>query len=316
MYHVIHKIIKQRNAIQPNGTPLISGEHWIEKNDLTKIYPITRSPIKTPLIFIDGGMGDIITFPDGGILLMRAASITAHDDTFITSCSTYIGSISNNVSWLFELFDTKGTTLFTQQLDDVNNYQEACACACRITELFHMYQQTISPKSIIVIDGCLETQYQSTNQTQMMLNNKAQQYDTLVIGCSKSTSLKTSQGITLVRHAIDHLTVMGYLDVGIRNDIHVCMARLHENAHYAIRIDISNKPYIDIPRIMGMLATLSNDIGLLGYPYPAIKADMIARISNEEINCLRTSIHSQCNEKTRKENSHAAFHSILDTMRY
>ncbi len=59
-------------------------------------------------------------------------------------------------------------------------------------------------------------------------------------------------------------------------------AKLHENSKYVYKIDLKN---ID-EKVLGVIAYFSSDPELLGYPYPLLKVDKVARIGNFEKKAL------------------------------
>ncbi len=60
-------------------------------------------------------------------------------------------------------------------------------------------------------------------------------------------------------------------------------AKLHENSKYVYKIDLKN---VD-ESVLGIIAYFSSDPELLGYPYPLLKVDKVARISKFEKKALR-----------------------------
>ena len=61
------------------------------------------------------------------------------------------------------------------------------------------------------------------------------------------------------------------------------------------------------------------DALVLGYPYPLVKADALARVSNEESNFARTRFLIKAKEKgviLEKEDMIKNTHDILDSIRY
>jgi len=107
-------------------------------------------------------------------------------------------------------------------------------------------------------------------------------------------------------------------------DLHILsltmeILELHEKAKAVLRIDIQQVPGLDYKRVIGQLAALSNDPVFLGYPYPLIKTDMLARVTNEQVQHLKTicSVEAkQSWEKMHIQEQHTKIHDILDNMRF
>lgn len=90
-------------------------------------------------------------------------------------------------------------------------------------------------------------------------------------------------------------------------------AKLHAKTKHYFRIDTTT------PELIDSLVPWSKDPSFLGYPYPLILADQLARVSNEEAGVQKIRLQSLAGENWNAlaEGSTASdAHEILDSMQY
>lgn len=73
------------------------------------------------------------------------------------------------------------------------------------------------------------------------------------------------------------------------------LARLHGASKYVFRLDSENAA-----DVAGYLSRLSTDPQFLGYPYPLVFVDQLARVSNNEISTMRTRLMVEAGDKWKK----------------
>ena len=107
--------------------------------------------------------------------------------------------------------------------------------------------------------------------------------------------------------------------ISASNDFHkaiVSFAKLHPKSPVIIRIDTKENLK---NAFAAHIASLSQDPVFLGYPYPLVKADQLARVSNEEMQYHRTKtlIHAkELGVTLEKEDMIKNTHDILDAIRF
>ena len=68
----------------------------------------------------------------------------------------------------------------------------------------------------------------------------------------------------------------------------ILFIKLNEKSKYIFRLDVLNKDMGKVEQVLSLLKSNSKDPVFLGYPYGLIEADRFARISNEELELLKT----------------------------
>ena len=71
---------------------------------------------------------------------------------------------------------------------------------------------------------------------------------------------------------------------------------------------------VDPSKVLGFLATNSKDLILPGYPYGLIKADKFARVTENEIQFLRTKFNTKLNRNVRESLNLNNVHKVLDSI--
>ena len=97
----------------------------------------------------------------------------------------------------------------------------------------------------------------------------------------------------------------------------VLFSKLHKKSKLILKIDYLGGD--DFINNLGEIERLSKDPVFLGYPYPLVKVDQLARVSNEEIEFFKTKILVRAKEKGLKlesEDLQKSGHSILDSIRF
>ncbi len=128
--------------------------------------------------------------------------------------------------------------------------------------------------------------------------------DSLVAGLSKTNTLPTT-GLGPENLWISH--------VKKDNDVNISLVKLHAKSEYVFRLDAKEKA----EEIAAALSQLASDPVFLGYPYPLIEADKMARVSNRELDTLKTRFAAEAGNdwKHLKQLAHGkSAHSVLDSI--
>ncbi len=123
---------------------------------------------------------------------------------------------------------------------------------------------------LLLVDGSLRTDIPHPREALSLLVERARERGINLVGVSKTTSLHIN-GISLLQ-----VVGMAGFDAGMERwayevdveDSHqfgrVFIVRLHPNAVSPFRVDVVG----DVDMVLGVIAGLSEDSSLLGYPYP------------------------------------------------
>ncbi|MBR9692757.1 DNA double-strand break repair nuclease NurA [Candidatus Woesearchaeota archaeon] len=97
------------------------------------------------------------------------------------------------------------------------------------------------------------------------------------------------------------------------NDIYISIVKLNERSEYAFRLDTVEQS----EKIAAALAVTAGDAAFPGYPYPLIEADRLGRVSNRELEALKTRFMAEAGEdwvRLKRLATGSDAHSVLDRL--
>jgi hypothetical protein len=164
------------------------------------------------------------------------------------------------------------TNLPVGNIEDIPNECRAFLEWEKIKEI----SKNIKQCEIIITDGLPPNGHQISNTT--------------IASICKSCRLSTSNG----RSLIGYINELGsrlmtnkkwyYYPVFENEQNHTTViAKLHEKSNFCYRIQINEtRDSTKLKEILGIISYFSGDPELLGYPYPLLKADKVARLRDDE----------------------------------
>jgi hypothetical protein len=146
---------------------------------------------------------------------------------------------------------------------------------------------------VFVRDGSLQTGVTNEKKYCDELYEMAKKKAITVGAIPKTSSLFTSTGKNLIS-VVNKMSAscfpekkwMYYPVVDIQHPDHraeLVIAKLHEQAKKAFRIEIFNEQFNEHRRVLGALAANSKDARFLGYPYGMIDAHTFAKVTPQEL---------------------------------
>lgn len=166
---------------------------------------------------------------------------------------------------------------------------------------------------LILTDGLPPKKHKNTNVT--------------TISICKSSRLGTNNGRSLIGYVGElSLKLMPdkkwfYYPVFDDEENTTVIAKFHEKSNFCYRVQISGKPnFSQIKKLIGTVAYFSSDPELLGYPYPLLKADKIARLRDDEKDSENYKLRLLAEQKGIKfiqfDQLSTIMHSLLDERAY
>lgn len=277
------------------------------------IRSLRRVSVDPGMLFVDGGNQSVIETPGYSFHLLHVACVVVEGEQMSTYRDEYLAIVTNaqdqSTCKVHHLPDESEVVTYTGDPDTIIDEIR------RILELeaARLHVANLTQGALVVIDGTLESR---TDREKAALDKLFKSSQCLPVGIAKTTDMGFDTGLSVfdVLHRYEE-GGLRYAKVGEHDGVATYVTRLHEHSRYWFRIDIAARPGIDPERILGQLATLSNDGAFLGYPYPLIKADLLARVSNAEAGQLRTELLHRHPEMQALERQ-AQVHAVLDTMRF
>jgi len=150
---------------------------------------------------------------------------------------------------------------------------------------------------IMLLDGTLEAKWFFEQEKYDELFKLGDSHDILIGSVAKSTNMITKNGASLVYYLekiAPGCAWYYYPALNIDSQMHkanVFFSKLHKNSEHILMIEIyKNQALVDNSKLFGILASVSLDIVIPGYPYGLMKVDKLARISESEKHYLKARI--------------------------
>lgn len=271
--------------------------------------------------FIDGGQGIMMSTPGNAIAIVKIALVEYNkleiEKSTIFSC--YIIAKADGESFSFDIetiqdqigMDYKEIThkFKTPIVHDGRQIsaEESIGKLRRLLEIKTASAVTKS-ESLVVLDGHLESE--SVIEEKMLAELKSK---VLISGLTKKTNMLTTTGNSVQ-------TIFGKNEgyfVTKTKEFILAFVRLHPKSQFVFKYEIAEKPGIDFGKIIGTLSAHSKDPIFPGYPYGLIKADQLARVSNQEKEYQRNLLIGKLGNKweiLRNKIDAPDAHKVLDTI--
>ncbi|MXZ94292.1 MAG: DNA double-strand break repair nuclease NurA [Cenarchaeum sp. SB0678_bin_8] len=164
----------------------------------------------------------------------------------------------------------------------------------------------LSDGDVLVMDGSLTTPDKIESRYANAMFEKAQSKNVTVCAISKTSRLLTRSGEPLLNRVSDISQQTGYdrwrINVADGVSPHdpgfVMVVKLHPAARFSFRFEILQEQHQEmddarINNIMASLATNSQDLSFLGYPYGLVVADRFAQVRKDDIKIYTAMLESR-----------------------
>ena len=320
------------------GDPHIQGENievFSSKKENFRLINKIESP--RDIGFVDGGNLELIGAPNFSNQLNRIYSAKWHNDKRISNkrleffSATYSTSLMDNqiqYKTIFELdpnqtelrellpkekdlsFSANDRTIMSgNQIADISRVSSIGRRFAEWTNANDLIE-VLNENDILMIDGTLQTNFTNESTYLTNLKKKARNKGVILCGLSKTSSLQTTTGLSLLG-SIDRLAEENnikrewYYPFAISrstdHDVMIFIIKLSRNTDRIFRFEVDRKTFeelkdLQINEIFSTIMRNSNDLSFIGYPYGLIDADNMARVSydeSDEYKGIITSILSQ-----------------------
>ncbi|MBT4446910.1 hypothetical protein HOA92_07400 [archaeon] len=278
--------------LNQNDSLLFQGKQLpINSDDFS---PLQNLNLEKEVFFIDGGQAELLVASNFVLAYLRVAAVgfKGLKKTAIETFEAYVlvSASGNNGSIVYsaKLFDVKGkaSSLVDNELLKVNSEDQLFRSGigrAPITKLVSMTRRflelglakEISSKegSVVVLDGTLDARYPGEEKIVSLLPEN-------VVALAKSSQLFTASGgsptvsLSKLSPFLESAWIHSF-------DSHLHFVKLHPKSNHIFRFS-GSKEYA------ALLIELSTDPIFLGYPYPLILVDRLARVSDREKSRLRS----------------------------
>ncbi|WGI17520.1 DNA double-strand break repair nuclease NurA [Methanonatronarchaeum sp. AMET-Sl] len=314
------------------GQPLFKGFNYTPiKLSRDKFTPIPKGETDRKISFIDGGNMELFSSPMFSVHLIRIyynvfkgkkriepGSIPQRIDFYaLASASELDGEIKyqgrlypitpEHKKYLPDESDLelKLSEVVGEPDEQLNMSRigRVCTAARRFAEwkvAGDISKQELSSGDIMVMDGSLQTSVKNETKYAEYAYRKALTNDVVYSGLSKTTTLHTTTGNSLVKALKDLATDIDkpwyYYPVVKNTDpnhrAEIFFVKLYSTSEYAFRYELQ-RDWMDevgekeIESVLTALSNNSRDVRFPGYPYGLIDADRMASVSKEEASRYR-----------------------------
>jgi len=266
-------------------------ELFLEGNKIDSVtYKELVLDERKPITAIDGGSAVLLQTANNCLLFVRIIAATMTTRKTIKKTEGYVLAVNKEQKITVTFYPLVGPKekLFT--------IEETLLAAANLGRKMLEWQAVDAAEGIVAWDGSLTP----TNDVEAKYLPKHEK----LIGVSKTTGtlgnwkvFSESPEKPWKAHAFGT----------------VWFAKLHEKAKHYFRVDAQDSALIDV------LLPWSCDPSFLGYPYPLILVDQLARVSNEEAGIQKIQLQTTAGKKwdALAEGSAASdAHEILDSLQF
>lgn len=290
---------KTEDKVPKTTSPMYRGAK-LTKDNFTKFEE--HESQKYRVFAIDGGSSVLIN--GGGWILAKvkvgSVGYRMKDRVFENVKEFYIAGILENgkikpkLSPEVEKFEE-----LKLKVNDVKEIPNVFRSLLEWQYASELVKQELETGDILLMDGSLLAQSEEHYNLMKKVARKAVKKGIVIVGITKESGIKTNTG----RSALGYLNQKGeenfdnekwfyhpiFKEEGsVEKDLGTnFVAKFHEDSDFCFKTQLEKMFWQDldeerIKQIFGLIAYYSSDPELLGYPYPLLKVDKIARISNEE----------------------------------
>ena len=168
-------------------------------------------------------------------------------------------------------------------------------------------------KKLVIMDQLLESELNPDFLNEAGI--KVLQHENIA-GIAKTSRIRTAEGRSLLGYLNERsskLKTLWYYITDSSKFIDMC-AKLDIHSKYIYRIQMSAKAKPE--KILGIISDYSKDSLIIGYPYPLIRADSIARIPEHERRREERILKAQSFKFLNYDSNSENFHSLMDKAMY
>lgn len=340
---IINSIITSLNtSLEEKGTHIQLNDPsykpiTFSKNNFHEIKTIESNQ---RIAFIDGGNTEILKSPNFSLQLIRIYFTIYQNNKRIDSKKLEFYILINainqeeNITYKTQFFGINKKTINFDSFDKTIRQGQHRIFISSIGNVIRRFTELETAKNIIgeldnndiiILDGDLKSSITNEINYLTQLYEKAAEKNITIAAISKTSELFTEKGNALIP-VLNELSPKDewyyHPLVKIENQNHkadIYIIKLNKNSKHTFKLEISNKTKYKIDELLSILKQNSKDPVFLGYPYGLIEADNFARVSNKEMDYIKTIFLTKLgkdNEKISKYLNTSNSHNILDSISY
>ncbi len=285
--------------------------------------------VKKKIAFVDGGNGEIFCAPNVSVQFIRVyGSIFEGRKRVRSMVNEFFVVVSaknkdNKIVYDAKTFDCCWSLTHEFEFDDktlANNAHHVSPSAVadalrRFAELKLAVEivEQLNDGDVIVKDGELASRVTFEQQYYDALFCVAKKKNIAVCGFSKTTSLLTDSGqsVVVVLNQLNSNAPWYYFPEQL-SDVKTGFVKLSPHNKYVFRVDLFNSD--NIQNIVSLLLENSQDPAFWGYPYGLVDADCRACVSEKERLMLKWQFFARSGERFKAHSSALDAHDLLNEL--
>lgn len=247
-------------------------------------FKITPSNENSRVFAVDGGSSILI---DGGTWLiskLRVGKVGYSPKKILEEKKDFYSAVINvRDNYFLKIFPDVEIPKFNLT-NYIREITEIPSIMMKFLELYEIKNlvSNLNENEIVLADSLLTSEIPEQNQILNEIIEISLKRNVILVGISK-TSRINSNGRNLIGYFNKIAPKSeGYFKIMSDKKISNFVVKFHKASKYCFRLQIPSPLSSKINEIISKLCIYSSDLELLGYPYPLLKADKIARISEYE----------------------------------
>jgi len=324
---LIDKAIKSINQFINRETdmlPSVAEEGFSPiKTNKENFHELAIFPNINTITAIDGGNGNILIAPNFSVDFVRIVAVSYFNNkkinTIIKEAILFIRA--NEDGFSVESFGDNIVRIneLPNRIDTLDNEKynlEITSVAGIIRRLAELNMASKIIEGAVLVDGSIKAKIGQELNLIKRLKDKQ-------IGFLSKTSkilTKNASSLNFILNELGPKSSWYYNPVfEIKNPNYLgelSFVKLHDKSKYVFKLETMKG--IHLKEFVELIKTNSNDSVFLGYPYPLIEADNLARVKNEEREYMKSILLSKLenNERLQFLLTSVDAHDILDNIRF
>ena len=294
---------------------------------------IGDTAFKGKVAFLDGGNAEIVRASSFSVNFVRVYyAIYEHARKVLSKRYEFFVLISavktdGKLEYLSETFpvnyefENLRFSLNDETLSSANSNVDISSVSCLIRRLAEIkvatdITETLNSDDVVVLDGTLEANATFEKDYMSRLISSASNRSITISALAKSSDLLTDSGDS-AQVFLSSLAPFNtwYYPITTTALFDTYFVKLHESSKHVFRFDINKKSQLQ--GLLAYLKSTAKDPVFIGYPYPLIHVDRIARVSNLERDALNIQFIAKLGKDHKRLQSYlntCNAHSILDSI--
>jgi len=335
---IIKKVLEALNHRVKSSYAIFSdNEYKAAQIDKNNFHIIDELKTDNKVAFIDGGNAEIIGASNFSLQLIRCCYVLYKSKRLKLEKKEFYALVTaeikgEKVVYKTETFGGFDNLIFNSE-DETLKEGVNRANISKIGDVIRRFSELkmaselasrLDQKDIIVLDGDLKVSFTDEIKYFNDLYNQGKEKNVFIAAIAKTSRVFTDSGDSLIV-ALDEISPKNcwyyYPVVEINNKKHeadMFIVKLHERSNYIFKLEVYKGVQCQINELLSILKHNSSDPVFLGYPYGLVEADRYARVSNEEIEYLRTTITAEIGKDWSRLGKYVNTlnaHNILDNIR-